>query len=119
MNLRDQLSSGGAVLADALQAYGWCRVCFSSWDETLARVARLLRYDFWPAELSGLLHAIYPAYFVYSAAAKLTGPGGPSRVADRRRLLLVMWIACTVLGSAGARKGNRLRRAARQATHGA
>lgn len=95
-----------------LQTYAWCRVCFNSWDETLAHLARLLRYDFWPPELRGLLHAIYPAYFIYSSTFKLMGPEGAPRSADRRRLLLLMASVCALLGSSGVRRGERARQAA-------
>ena len=99
-----------AKLQAAALAYAWCKVCFSAWDETLeAAGERVLGYSRWPAILRALLHAVYPAYFVYSGAAKLSGVDGLPTDALRSRFLALLSMACAVAAFQGARAGNSAR----------
>ena len=89
------------LLSDAALAYAWCKVCFTAWDETLdAAGERILRYSRWPSILRALLHAIYPAYFVYASMKKLNGPEESLKQPQKWALLLA--IACAAAGLVGA-----------------
>ena len=97
------------VQAAAL-AYAWCKVCFYAWDETLEAVGeRVLGYSRWPAVLRALLHALYPAYFVYSGAAKLKGPDGPGSPSTRSGFLALLSVACAAAAIHGQRSGEAAR----------
>ena len=108
-----QPSAAGAVLAkatshvkDAALAYAWCKVCFHAWDETLEIAGeRLLGYSKWPALLRALLHALYPAYFVYTGAAKLCGPETPAPL--RSRFFALLSLACAAAALRGQRAATR------------
>ena len=101
------------AIFEALQVYAWGRVCFSAWDEVLERGGRLLGYDRWAPEARGVIHALYPAFFVFSAASKLTGPNAPSNPRRRQALQALMAAVCLLLSVVGARRGERLRLASR------
>jgi len=99
-----------AKVQAAALAYAWCKVCFTAWDETLeAAGERVLGYSKWPILLRALLHAIYPAYFVYSGAAKLSGPDSPMTTALRSRFLALLSVACALAAMQGARAGRSAR----------
>jgi hypothetical protein len=99
-----------AKVQAAALAYAWCKVCFTAWDETLeAAGERVLGYSKWPILLRALLHAIYPAYFVYSGAAKLSGPDSPMTTALRSRFLALLSVACALAAMQGARAGRAAR----------
>ena len=95
-----------AKLQAAALAYAWCKVCFQAWDETLELAGeRLLAYSRWPALLRALLHALYPAYFVYSGAAKLSGTDGPPTANARSGFLTLLSVACALAALKGQRAG--------------
>ena len=98
-----------AAAYDAVLAYVWGRVCFNAWDDTLARLAALTRFESWPPWLCSLLHVLWPAYFVYTSTKRLTGRDAPPQP-TRRRAILMLALACIVLGVRGARAGFRERR---------
>ena len=107
------ISVAATQLSDAALAYAWCKVCFTAWDTTLDLAGeRLLQYSKWPALLRALLHALYPAYFVYAGAAKLTGPDGPPRARDARRFALLLGAACAAAALYGSKSGASARRPA-------
>ena len=94
-------------------AYAWCKVCFDAWDATLDLAGeKLLRYSLWPLALRRLLHALYPAYFVYSSAKRLSGPEGPRDAAAVSRWMLLLSLACAAVGLRGLREGRAARAAA-------
>ena len=107
--VRALTSPGSDAIFEALQVYAWGRVCFSAWDEVLERGGRLLGYDRWAPEARGVLHALYPAFFVFSAASKLTGPNAPTNPRRRQALQALMAAVCLLLSVVGARRGERLR----------
>ena len=81
-------------------------MCFDAWDRTLDLAGeQLLRYSKWPHALRLLLHAIYPAYFVYSASKRLNGPEGARAPAELRRWTLLLGLACVAVGIRGVRDG--------------
>lgn len=91
-------------------AYAWCKVCFDAWDATLdAAGEQLLRYSRWPQALRLLLHALYPAYFVYASAKRLSGPEGPRDPAELPRWMMLLSVACTAVGVLGLRHGRTAR----------
>lgn len=107
-----------STVQDVALAHAWYSVCASSWDSMLdAAGERILRYSRWPAALRRLLHALYPALFVYKAITKLSGPDGPSAIHERRRWLALVYVACGVVGVLGVRSGTSARASAvRQAS---
>ena len=101
-----------ARVSDAALAYAWCKVCFTAWDATLeAAGEKILAYSRWPASLTRLLHALYPAYFVYSSMKRLSGPEGPAARADVGRWASVLTVACVAAGAQAMRAGEAQRRA--------
>jgi len=106
-------SSLVAACSDSALAYAWCKVCFYAWDETLLTAGeKVLRYSSWPAALRLLLHALYPTYFVYASAKRLSGPEGPRRPAESRRWLLLLSVASVAVGLLGVRDGRAAQRRA-------
>ena len=106
-----QLAAG--KVSDGALAYAWFSVCSTAWDACLdAFGERLLKYSRWPNLLRALLHALYPAYFVYSGAAKLAGPDGPPKRRDARRCTLLLGIACLAAALIGSANGGKAKRAA-------
>ena len=102
-----------SACTDASLAYAWCKVCFVAWDATLDIAGeKLLRYSRWPAALRYLLHALYPAYFVYSSMKRLSGPEGPKSALDVKRWQIVLSAACAAVSLLGMRDGLRARREA-------
>ena len=85
-------------------ALAWGKVCFSAWDSCLGGVAGLVAWEQWPPALRALLHALYPAWFVYSNVRKLNGPGGPARPRD---FSLLLSVACACAAARGLRDGRR------------
>ena len=102
-----------AACSDSALAYAWCKVCFYAWDETLLTAGeKVLRYSRWPAALRLLLHALYPTYFVYASAKRLSGPEGPRRPVESRRWLLLLGVASVAVGLLGVRDGRAAQRRA-------
>ncbi|KAL1503178.1 hypothetical protein AB1Y20_011236 [Prymnesium parvum] len=91
-------------------AYAWGKVCFTSWDTTLEQLAGLCAWGSWPPALRQLLHAVYPAYFVYASARRLAGPEGPS-AREVARYLVILLAAAALLALKGARDGIAARKA--------
>ena len=100
---------GGAaqLLADAVLAYAWGKVCFSTWDDCLAHGAAAIRWNAWPRWLRDVLHALYPAYFIFSSAKRLTGPEASRASSGTLALLAAAAALCTLRG---AREGTLQRR---------
>ena len=105
-----------ASAADSALAYSWCKVCFTAWDATLdAAGERILGYSRWPESLRLLLHALYPAYFVYSSMKRISGPEGAQKKRDVKQWATLLSAACVAVGVLGLQHGKSARQAARRA----
>ena len=103
---QDATRALASTVTNVALAYAGCKVCFDAWDATLDLAGeKLLRYSRWPLALRLLLHALYPAYFVYSSAKRLSGPEGPRDPAEVRRWALLLGLACAAVGVRGLRDG--------------
>ena len=96
--------------AAAAIAYAYCKVCFQAWDVMLdAAGENILGYTRWPANLKRLLHAVYPAYFVYSSIKRLSGPEGPVQATDVNKWKALCTAACIVAGVQASSAGSAVR----------
>ena len=95
---------------ECVLAYAWGKVCFSTWDSCLASVAKVCAWDNWPPALQQLLHALYPAYFVYASSRRLAGPEGPAQRSDVPKFMSILLAAAVAVAIKGARDGSAARR---------
>lgn len=109
MSAHDAVKQGAVIIQRTALAYAWGTVCFSSWDDCLAQVALLSFWDLWPTWLRCVLHALYPAYFVYASSNRLAGPEGPTNPANSRRYLLLCAVACAIAAVRGTSAGKASR----------
>ncbi|KAL3895164.1 MAG: hypothetical protein SGPRY_013590 [Prymnesium sp.] len=84
--------------------YAWGKVCFSAWDTVLEHLASLTAWDAWPPAARMLLHALYPAYFIYASARRITGPE-ESQAGDRSKYVATLLIAAMAVALKGRRDG--------------
>lgn len=87
----------------ALLFYAWGKVCFDTWDWCLEELCVVLSYEAWPREAKALIFALYPAYFAYSSAARITGSGAEEGLsAQPKKQLLVLIVAFCLAALKGA-----------------
>ena len=108
MSVREAARDSATVIQRAALSFAWGTVCFSSWDDCLAQVALLSLWDRWPPWLRSVLHALYPAYFVYATSKRLASPEGPPT--RSRQYLLLCALACALAAVRGTRAGQASRR---------
>ena len=105
-----------ADCSNAALAYAWCKVCFVAWDETLDMAGeKILGYSRWPEPLRLLLHALYPAYFVYSSTRRISGPDGPRKKRDIKQWITLLTAACVAVAVLGLKQGRAQRLIANRA----